>query len=1061
MLPVSLLLFTASLAVPAGLFGFMAWQAREEVFADALQRVEQTTGILHEHALKVFEINAGALERTAQYVAASANREGPEYATRLHAFLLEVEQGSPSVQSLWVFGPDGSGLATSRAVPPPRGPFVLDRDYFEHHRARAGGAYFVSAPTLGRTDRRMQFALTRRLEGADGTLYGVAYSAMYPDYFARQWQALSPELAPSTVLVRDDGVILARHPPLPAPALRLPPDSEYMRAALQQPGRTLRMSATVDGRDRIVGFRRLAGYPVSIAYSVSVDAVMTEWWRRLVLPGFVCATAALALLAMTALVQRRYRIEQRLIGQLRDTDAARSRFFANVSHELRTPLALILGPVERLLRHCPSRGEEHRELEVVQRSAQALLRRVNDLLDMARLEAGGMPVDYARTDLARLVRMVCDCFDSAVHDTGVALAVETPPELTADVDAAKAERILFNLLSNAFKFTPAPGRVRVRLSAQDDEAVLAVQDSGPGVPPALRQAVFERFRRSNEGAERTPGGTGLGLAIVREFAHLQGGSVTLEEAPGGGALFRVRLPLRAPAGTAVLEGPLCTLPDAALRPERMGAAPPVPQPAGGAERPRILVVEDHPDMNAFIAQALVRRYRVETASDGQVGLDVALRGPAPDLVVLDMMMPVLDGEAMLERMRRAPTLGEVPVLMLTARADDALQARVLRKGAQGFLEKPFSEEVLLERVGRMLADREHAAARVRAMEQRLRGILETAQDAIIVADSEQRIVLFNGAAQRMFGYAAADVIGEGIQLLIASDCWDSCALRSGSGPAQAGSCAAGCARRAGGETFAVECTMSRLEEDRTFYTVILRDITARLRDRQALVDAHEELQRVTQGFQQELIAAVEARQARIARDLHDSVGASLAGVSLLVGAARGAGGRQATAVLDKAQEQVAATANMVRTLSRGLMPAGTDAGGLLHALEQFAADLSAASGIECTVRARGAFAAFDAETGTHVFRIVQEAASNAIRHGQATLLRIVLCEWRGRWRAVVADNGSGCDFGALPRAHAGLGLRSMQARARAIEGRLQVGRSAAGGCRVRVSWPARSLPPAA
>ncbi|HET8744405.1 MAG TPA: PAS domain-containing sensor histidine kinase, partial [Ramlibacter sp.] len=274
--------------------------------------------------------------------------------------------------------------------------------------------------------------------------------------------------------------------------------------------------------------------------------------------------------------------------------------------------------------------------------------------------------------------------------------------------------------------------------------------------------------------------------------------------------------------------------------------------------------------------------------------------------------------------------------------------------------------------------------------------------------------------------------------------------------AQAGSCADGCARRADGSTFPVECTMSRLEGDSTFSTVILRDITARLRDRQALVDAHEELQRVTQGFQQELIAAVEARQAGIARDLHDSVGASLAGVSLLVGAARASVAQaQAAAVLDKAQEQVAATANMVRALSRGLMPAGTDSGGLLHALEQFAADLSAANGIECTVRARGAFAAFDAETGTHVFRIVQEAATNALRHGQATVLRIVLCEWRGRWRAAVADNGRGCDFDALPRAHRGLGLRSMQARARAIQGELRLGRSGAGGCRVRVSWASR------
>jgi PAS domain S-box-containing protein len=474
------------------------------------------------------------------------------------------------------------------------------------------------------------------------------------------------------------------------------------------------------------------------------------------------------------------------------------------------------------------------------------------------------------------------------------------------------------------------------------------------------------------------------------------------------------------------------------------------------EVPRVLVVAAHPEVNAFIAQTLAEHYRVLPALDAQEGLEAALREPAPDLVLVDTMMPLPGGEAMLERLRREPALRTVPVLMLTARAGDDVQARLLRKGAQDFLQKPFSGEVLLERVRRLLADRERAAALLRRSEQRLRGILETARDAIVVTDSAGRIVLFNGAAQRMFGHAAAAVVGEGIQLLISPQCWENCALRCGAaGPAEPGSCGIGEARRASGEAFPVECSISRLDEDGTFYTVILRDVTARLRDRQALVDAHDELQRVTQGFQRQLIAVVEARQAGMARELHDSVGASLAGVSLLIGAARGAvADPRAAAALDKAQEQVAATAEAVRRISRGLMPAGTDSGGLLHALEQFAADLGDTSGVLCTVRARGAFTAFDAETGTHVFRIVQEAAANALRHGHASALRIVLSEGRGRWRATVSDNGTGCHFAALPGTHAGLGLRSMQARARAIDGELQLGANAEGGCRVRVRWGA-------
>jgi PAS domain S-box-containing protein len=470
--------------------------------------------------------------------------------------------------------------------------------------------------------------------------------------------------------------------------------------------------------------------------------------------------------------------------------------------------------------------------------------------------------------------------------------------------------------------------------------------------------------------------------------------------------------------------------------------------------PRVLVVAAHPETNAFIARTLAQHYRVLPALDAQEGLEAALREPPPDLVVVDTMMPLPGREAMLERLRREPALRTMPVLMLTPRTDEDVQARVLREGAQDFLPKPFSGQVLLERVRRLLADRERAAALLRRSEQRLRGILETARDAIIVTDSAGRIVLFNGAAQRMFGHAAAAVVGEGIQLLISAQCWENCAARCGTpGPVDEDICGIGQARRANGEAFPVECSMSRLDEDGTFYTVILRDVTARVRDRQALVDAHDELQRMSQGFQRQLIAAVEGRQAGIARELHDSVGASLAGVSLLIGAARGAlADPRAAAALDKAQEQIAATAEAVRRISHGLMPAGTDSGGLLHALEQFAADLGDTSGVLCTVRARGAFTGFDAETGTHVFRIVQEAAANALRHGRASVLRIVLSERCGRWRVTVSDNGTGCRFAALPSTHTGLGLRSMQARARAIDGELQLGASREGGCRVRVRW---------
>jgi PAS domain S-box-containing protein len=728
-------------------------------------------------------------------------------------------------------------------------------------------------------------------------------------------------------------------------------------------------------------------------------------------------------------------------------------------------------------------------LDPVQRHAQALLRRTNDLLDLGRLESGSLHADCTRIDFASIVRLVCSCFASAAR--GLRLDVDTPPELLAELDAQKAERIVFHLLSNAFRFTPAPGRVEVALALEPGFARLTVQDTGPGVPAHLREAAFDLPTEARE--RKTPrrdGDAGIGLAIVRGFVQLHGGTVTLDDAPAGGARFTVRLPLRAAGArgqggarrASALEETPSPLPSPASGRGR-GSMPVGKRPARAAagstsasgvrtahpEPARVLVVEDHPETNAFIVEALARRYRVITALDGQDGLEEALRDPPPDLVVLDLVVPMRSGEALIERLRHEPRLADVPVLVLTEQADNALQARVLREGAHGFLQKPFSGEVLLEAAARLLEGRRSHWERLQRSEMRLRGILETARDAIIVTDSADRIVLFNRGAQRIFGYTAHAVLGESIHLLIPAECWTHCHGRgatnttqpNGEMPNEPVSCDLGEARRADGEVFPVECSMSQLDGEGTFHTIILRDITRRVRDHGALEQAHEELQRVTQAFQQELIAAVEASQAELARDLHDSVGASLAGISLVLGGVRSIVIEpRVGAAIERAQEQIASTADAVRRISRGLMPAGTDGAGLVQALEQFATDLQD-SGVRCELLARGGFGALDASTATHVFRVVQEAASNAIRHGDATALRIVLASARGRWRVTVVDNGTGCELDRLPGLHPGLGVRSMQARARAIHGRLELGMRAQGGCRVRLAWgtPAATAKP--
>ncbi|GAB4234600.1 MAG: ATP-binding protein [Elainellaceae cyanobacterium] len=409
--------------------------------------------------------------------------------------------------------------------------------------------------------------------------------------------------------------------------------------------------------------------------------------------------------------------------QLKEVDQIKTQFFANISHELRTPLALILGPVENLLKE-ELRQEHHHELEIVNRNARLLLKQVNDLLDISKMEAGKMALNYAQVDLAQLLRLTCANFDGLAQEKHINLTIEAPEVLPGQVDALKVERILLNLLSNAFKFTPDGGTIcctlktdQVTLRSTDAasspaqapvrRAILSVQDSGPGVPVELRQTIFERFSQGEGGTTRRFGGTGLGLAIAKEFVELQHGTIAVSDAPIGGAQFTVELPLAAPAasGATALNSEreesqeVANLVVEELRTVRPIGYPRIEETNG---KPLVLVVEDNPEMNQFITTALASEYRTATAANGQEGLEQAI-ALQPDLILSDVMMPYLSGDQFVQQLRTRPELDTTPVVILTAKADDELRVQLLRQGAQDYLMKPFSVEELQARVGNLVA----------------------------------------------------------------------------------------------------------------------------------------------------------------------------------------------------------------------------------------------------------------------------------------------------------------------------------------------------------------------
>ena len=408
--------------------------------------------------------------------------------------------------------------------------------------------------------------------------------------------------------------------------------------------------------------------------------------------------------AAEAELARKHKELERLLDQVRQLDQLKSDLFANVSHELRTPLALILGPAESMLAAGANLSEvQRRNLGVIRHNAATLLKHVNDLLDLSKLDAARMTMDYVDIDLSRLVRTVAAHFDALAPQRTISYVIVTPDVVRAEIDAEKLERVLLNLLSNAFKFTPNGGHIRCTLAVRNEGFVLAVQDSGPGIPPPMRDKIFERFRQAQGGTTREFGGTGLGLSIARDFVELHGGTIAISEAPAGGTLVQVEIPLRAPRGSVVriasdaesvsAVSMITSTTVEELRRDQVRN----PLPAQAAGNPTVLVVEDHSEMRRFIAEILSSDYRVIQAADGVEGLAQAI-AERPDLVVTDLMMPKMGGDEFVKHLRAHHSLPQPPVLVLSAKADDSLRLRLLAESVQDYLVKPFSAAELQARV---------------------------------------------------------------------------------------------------------------------------------------------------------------------------------------------------------------------------------------------------------------------------------------------------------------------------------------------------------------------------
>ncbi|MGZ3182022.1 MAG: ATP-binding protein [Telluria sp.] len=418
--------------------------------------------------------------------------------------------------------------------------------------------------------------------------------------------------------------------------------------------------------------------------------------------------------------------QRRKADMLAELDRAKTAFFSNVSHEFRTPLTLMLAPIEDALADAaaPLAPVQRERVKLMQRNALRLQKLVNTLLDFARVQSGRMHAAFAPVDLPALTADLASGFRSVVEGAGLTLEVRTAPlAAPAYVDVALWEKIVLNLVSNAFKFT-FRGGIAVTLDEEGGAAVLRVADTGVGIPAEHLGRVFERFQRIEGARSRTHEGSGIGLALVRDLVELHGGAIGVDSAVGAGTTFTVRLPLGcAHLPPEQLAEPARSAPDARLldtftgEAQRWLPAPdqvlPLPDdvPARPTAGARILVADDNADMRDYLSRLLGQSWQVSGAANGEEALRLARAAP-PDLVISDVMMPVLDGFGLIAALRADARTHDVPVILLSARAGEEARIEGLNAGADDYLVKPFGARELITRAeAQLMRARIHAVER--------------------------------------------------------------------------------------------------------------------------------------------------------------------------------------------------------------------------------------------------------------------------------------------------------------------------------------------------------------
>ena len=386
-----------------------------------------------------------------------------------------------------------------------------------------------------------------------------------------------------------------------------------------------------------------------------------------------------------------------------EANKAKLQFFTNISHELRTPLTLIADPVNYIIHDDNLNSQQRSMLQIVQRNVLVLTQLVSEILDFRKVQNGKMELRLSDFNLAESMKQWIKLFSASAQKKHIAISMDAPDAVMLRADQDKIERICYNLLSNALKYTSEGGEITLTAKEENGRVMISVADNGCGISSDELPYIFDRFYQAKNAGR----GTGIGLAIVKAFTELHHGEVSATSIEGKGSTFTIHIPVRQ-------KGEVTNQPTEKI--EQLvepSSAQEVPNQARHideliqpyqTDKPEVLIIDDNIDIRTYLRSVLSEKYNVSEAADGKVGLELA-RKIVPDIVLSDIMMPVMDGLAFCQQLKTDKAISHIPVILLTARSLDEQRAEGYEHGADAYLSKPFSLRLLLSRIDNLIESR--------------------------------------------------------------------------------------------------------------------------------------------------------------------------------------------------------------------------------------------------------------------------------------------------------------------------------------------------------------------